>query len=451
MRENEILKIYGTDYIDMTRILLEEAGLAGQIRETIKNRDPGLADPCIGIKPNLVTPSPAMFGATTHPEIVEGIILYLQEHGFTDLMICEGSWVGDKTSEAFEYCGFNTLAEKYGVQLLDTQKDSSFTVTCPISEQAAQKTTHRTTHFPKQFLPHNSSVHEKSVKRSADADVLELHLCSCLNDIDFLINVPVLKGHCQTKMTCALKNMKGLIPNSEKRRFHSLGLHKPIAYLNSVIHQDFIVVDHICGDPDFEEGGDPLVTNCIMAALDPVLTDAYACQLLGYQADEVEYVRLAAEAGVGSNDLNMLEIRQLYGNDPNQNQKKNAPPDNDPVILTHKALQLNYATQEIDSCSACYSALTEALHRLSEEGLLHKLTDELHVTFHIGQGYRGLSSPADVPDSDPSCIPERTSDRRIGIGNCTRLFTQNIPGCPPTGDEIYQYLRCFLAASISLK
>ena len=25
----------------------------------------------------------------------------------------------------------------------------------------------------------------------------------------FLINVPVLKGHCQTKITCALKNMKG--------------------------------------------------------------------------------------------------------------------------------------------------------------------------------------------------------------------------------------------------
>ena len=33
--------------------------------------------------------------------------------------------------------------------------------------------------------------------------------------VDFLINVPVMKGHCQTKITCALKNMKGLIPNSE--------------------------------------------------------------------------------------------------------------------------------------------------------------------------------------------------------------------------------------------
>lgn len=55
--------------------------------------------------------------------------------------------------------------------------------------------------------------------------------------------------------------MKGLIPNTEKRRFHALGLHKPIAHLNMGIHQDFIVVDNICGDLDFEDGGNPVVMN----------------------------------------------------------------------------------------------------------------------------------------------------------------------------------------------
>ena len=45
-----------------------------------------------------------------------------------------------------------------------------------------------------------------------------------------MINLPVLKGHCQTLITCALKNNKGLIPNAEKRRFHTLGAassHRP--------------------------------------------------------------------------------------------------------------------------------------------------------------------------------------------------------------------------------
>ena len=82
-------------------------------------------------------------------------------------------------------------------------------------------------------------------------------------DIDFLINVPVLKGHCQTKITCALKNMKGLIPNTEKRHFHAMGLHEPIAHLNAGLHQDFVVVDNICGDLDFEDGGNPVVMNRI--------------------------------------------------------------------------------------------------------------------------------------------------------------------------------------------
>ena len=55
---------------------------------------------------------------------------------------------------------------------------------------------------------------------------MKLNVCERAANIDFLINVPVLKGHCQTKITCALKNMKGLIPNTEKRHFHAMGLHE---------------------------------------------------------------------------------------------------------------------------------------------------------------------------------------------------------------------------------
>ena len=42
--------------------------------------------------------------------------------------------------------------------------------------------------------------------------------------MDRLINIPVLKGHCQTAMTCSLKNLKGCIPNKEKQRYHREGL-----------------------------------------------------------------------------------------------------------------------------------------------------------------------------------------------------------------------------------
>ena len=67
MNRNQILKIYGTEYRKMTRSLLAKAGLASFIGDRSRK---------IGIKPNLVSPSPAEFGATTHPEVVAGIIEY---------------------------------------------------------------------------------------------------------------------------------------------------------------------------------------------------------------------------------------------------------------------------------------------------------------------------------------------------------------------------------------
>ena len=112
MNRDEILKIYGTDYRDMTKRLLAKAGLAAMIGDRSRR---------IGIKPNLVAPSPAQFGATTHPEIVAGIIEYLQEQGFSDIVIAEGSWIGDRTSESFEVCGYDELSRRYGEPLLDAQ------------------------------------------------------------------------------------------------------------------------------------------------------------------------------------------------------------------------------------------------------------------------------------------------------------------------------------------
>ena len=78
MEKEELLLIHGTEYKEMTREILYAAGLEAQI---------GARDKKIGIKPNLVAPSEAFLGATTHPEIVAGIIEYLQEAGFQNISI----------------------------------------------------------------------------------------------------------------------------------------------------------------------------------------------------------------------------------------------------------------------------------------------------------------------------------------------------------------------------
>lgn len=363
MNQNEIIKIYGTDYKEMTKTLLEQSDLAAEIPSPESR---------IGLKPNLVTPTPADYGATTHPEIVAGIIEYLREHGFSRMVILESSWVGDVTTEAFEYCGYNALSKKYGVELWDLQKDSS---------------------------------------HIADCAGMQLRICDKVDQIDFLINVPVLKGHCQTKITCALKNSKGLIPNSEKRHFHTMGLHKPIAHLGVGIRQDFIVVDHICGDLDFEEGGNPVVRNCIMAAKDPVLTDALVCRMLQYDVSEVPYVEMAEALGAGSTDLDHARIHTIGSGQTEETE----------TLRRHKVCDVQYAVEEVDACSACYAMLVPALDRLKQEGLLAGLSEKIA----IGQGYRGKKG-------------------KLGVGLCTAGFDICIRGCPPSEEQIYEELMQYI-------
>jgi uncharacterized protein (DUF362 family) len=355
LEKNEILVVYGDKPAEMAVKIAEAAGLAELIGDRKKR---------VGLKPNLVVSRPAGEGATTHPEIAAGLIAWLKKQGFSDIVILEGSWVGASTSSAFSACGYRALA-KDGVELIDTQSDSCDTVDCR---------------------------------------GLTIEICRSALAVDFMINLPVLKGHCQTLLTCALKNNKGVISDREKRRFHSLGLHKPIAHLNTKVRNDFILVDGICGDLDFEEGGNPVYGGRLFAARDPVLCDAWAASLMGYALSEIPYIGLAEKLGVGVSGP--AAVREL-------NKNADAPP---PPLPTGKAKQFAAKIREDRACSACYAGLIFALSRLerSRRERLGQLC--------IGQGFRGKKGA-------------------LGIGVCTAGFSSSCPGCPPTGAEILKFLR----------
>ncbi len=337
---------------------------AAKIEELI-----GSTDSRIGLKPNLVVAAPASTGATTHPEILAGAIEYLQERGFKHITILEGSWVGDRTASAFSRCGFNDLAQRYKVDIVDEQHDTYTEYDC------------------------------KGMK---------INICDEAMSMDFMINIPVLKGHCQTSVTCALKNNKGVIPNMEKRRFHSLGLDKPIAHLNTVAKNDFILVDGSCGDLDFEEGGNPVPMNRMLGCLDPVLCDAYVCDLMGYSLREVPYIQMAAGLGVGCADTrkaNVIELKQ--------------PEENLRSLHSGRAVQrlAKYAAPR-DACSACYGSLIHALKRLDDKGYLRRLEEK---SICIGQGYKG-------------------EEGEIGVGQCTCKFAKYVKGCPPKAIDFYNFI-----------
>ena len=357
MEKNEILITYGDDIAAMAIRLAQEADLAGLIGDKTKR---------IGLKPNLVNATPASNGATTHPEIAEGLITYLQRHGFNNLVILEGAWLGASTANTFSVCGYKELSSKTGVPLFDTKADKTKLCEC------------------------------KGMK---------IEICESALALDCMINLPVMKGHCQTKLTCALKNNKGIIPDKEKRRFHTIGLDTPIAHLNTGVRNDFIVVDNICGDLDFEEGGNPLYSGRMFAARDPVLCDTWAAVQMGLHPKDIPYIGIAEKLGVGSANLSAAIIREL-----------NTAHADAVTAPTGKVKRYASYIDEHNSCSACYASLIHALSRL-DQSTLNRLKDKIC----IGQGFIGKKG-------------------NLGIGKCCADFRFLCRGCPPSGSDILDFL-----------
>ena len=359
MERDEILLLHGTEYQEMTVRLLREAKLAEHLpRKEMR----------IGIKPNLVVAATASTGATTHPEIVAGVIEYLQENGYTNLCVLEGSWVGARTDRAFQVSGIGDVCRRYGVECIDLQKDS----------------------------------YEK-----VNAAGMPMEICKQALALDFLINLPVLKGHCQTIVTCALKNHKGLLCNNEKRHFHALGLHRPIAHLATVFApKEFILVDNICGDLDFEEGGNPVRMDRLLCGFDPVLIDTFAVETMGYGIEEIPYVGMAEQLGAGTTALNPEKIKAL-----------NAPVVTAAPRPTRRVKELEEYVKADNACSACYGSLIYALDKLDQRNELWGHREKVC----IGQGFRGKSGD-------------------IGVGRCTGCFERNVGGCPPTAAQMLAFL-----------
>ena len=345
---------YGTDWVRNTYDALAASDIKDYLRPDHK----------VAVKPNLILARAAKDGATTHPEVAEGIILFLKDFGVSHVKIIESAWVGDSTKRAFAVCGYEELQKRYGVRLIDLKDDS-----------------------------YSTRTH----------DGLDMQICDEALNTDFLINVPVLKAHCQTLMTCAMKNLKGCIPDTEKRRFHSLGLHKPIAVLNALLKSGYVVVDGICGDLSFEEGGTPVEANRIIAGQNPLLVDSFCAELIGFRPDEVGYMSYGRQMGVGEFFCEKTKVVEL-----NSGSRPKVLPTG-----SRAAQRYRNVIEEDGACSACYAALVFALHRMG---------GSVSQKIYIGQGFKGKSG------------------KGLGVGSCTRGFARCAEGCPPKAVDIIKLM-----------
>jgi uncharacterized protein (DUF362 family) len=358
--------IYGDLVEDMVFSLLEKSGALDRIQR----------NDVVLLKPNLVFSRKDWVGVDTDPRVVEAMIKALKEKGVHDIIVGDGSGMGQSATKAFEYCGYTKMAKRYGIRLVDLEKD--------------------------RFV-------EVPVKMDGPFDTLMIS--KTVHDCDFFVNIPLIKTHYQTMITCSMKNLKGTMPRAMKTKFHSVSLHKAIAQLNSALKPDLILVDGLRGDMRNETGHNTIDLNRIFLATNPVEMDSVVADILGYRPRDVPFIAYAADAGLGCCDLGDIDITSL--NHPSKLVKLSAPP---PV-----ADQFPCRINAEGACCVCMSNLVFALERLKADGILSS-----RFTFHLGQQAKITADSGKID---------------IAVGNCVRSDLQTdsvVAECPPSANSIYK-------------
>lgn len=130
-------------------------------------------------------------------------------------------------------------------------------------------------------------------------------------DADLFINFPILKHHRGAKLTLGMKNQMGLI--WDRGYFHRTDLHQCIADLTAFRKPQLTILDAIRGITDNGPVGPGPIREYgqIVFGTDPVAIDAYGATLFGMKPEEVGYIKLAAEMGLGRIDWQKLRLQKV--------------------------------------------------------------------------------------------------------------------------------------------
>lgn len=358
------------NYNEVENSVKQAVGMIGGFEAIISPGDAVL------IKPNLISPKPYTTGATTNPYIVKAIARLCKMSGAGKITIADGSAVGHNATEAFDICGMKQIAQEEGCSLVDFLKDEYQFVVNPCGK------VFKRIRVPKTFIESN-----------------------------VVINVPVMKTHDALGVTLGLKNMKGIIHITDKKRFHKWGLAQSIVDLNHIALPELTIMDGtVAMEGNGPASGDPVGIGIIMASTDTVACDRVASEIMGFNEDEIEYIKMAGEQGLGCFELSDITVLGEKISDV-------ARPFKRTVLNREKLKEMGINLVACDACSGCSHVVKNYLGNLEKSGRLEKLRG---YTIIYGQSAK---------------LPDDASDRVIRIGVCTRNLNGTdsiyIPGCPP--------------------
>jgi uncharacterized protein (DUF362 family) len=109
-----------------------------------------------------------------------------------------------------------------------------------------------------------------------------------------LINVPVFHTHGFALISCATKNLFGLLPKS-RWKYHDC-LEEKLVELYHKVKPVYTIVDGTVGlKGDSTRRGDPIQLDLIGAGWDTLCVDIIAAKIMGYTTDEIPLLKYAKE------------------------------------------------------------------------------------------------------------------------------------------------------------
>ncbi len=352
--------------------------LAGGLAGIVRNGN------TVIIKPNLVVTRPPETGATTDPRVCKAIADMVRELGARPI-IAESSFVGLDTEEAIRVAGYERLRNE-GYEVVDLKQKGIEKVTVPV--------------------PGGKALKEVSLPR-------------IIVEADVIISVPKMKTHDQAGVTLAVKNMKGVLSDAWKRKFHhTFGVFESTAELLIVAKPSFSVVDGIIAlqglGPAF---GEALEMDLIVAGRDAVAVDAVTSAVMGFELHECGCVREAAALNLGIGDLREIEIT---GESIDSVRFRFKRPDEAITEAIEFPPGLNIIVGE-KTCSGCRNQLLSSLFDLKEANLLDNAAGWTVVCGRVDE------------------LPDVTSEQLLLVGACLARFRNAgtfVEGCPPNSRDV---------------
>ena len=311
------------------------------------------------VKPNLMGAHPGDSGMVTSPAVMDQLITWLQSKG-VEVIVGESTSYKHDTLKALEASGLKKVLDKHKVRFVDLKRE-------PMVKKNGMMMARIATQLP-------------------------------------IIDVPVLKTHAQAFMTIGCKNLKGIISDEEKRKFHRVGLHPMIARIATTIRPILTVVDATNGIDGLGPStlGRKRHIGYILAGDDAFETDCAACKLVGVDWKDVGYLKLISERSGKKPRIDHIEKRVQF---------KLPPQDK-----CHRILGV--AIYFGEACSGCTSAIANAGKKLM-------MKHPFRLPFFTCDIYAGRGQ--NIPIG------------AVAIGNCTGTRC-DVAGCPPDEDLILQAL-----------